>query len=280
MANGCAVEASVALSPSAGAEGSEAFARAWHAAGGWCGLWAPRWGAGAAGLPETIDRIRGGIVIVGTYRPTGRPPARFAATGFVVANGSYVVTNLHVLPKVLDSNLKEEVVIGVDAGNAVYKASVIAKDAVHDLALLKFDGPRLTALELGDSRTVREGELYAFTGFPLGEVLGLRPVTHRGIVSSITPIATPQLSSGSLDPALVKRLKNPYDVFQLDATAYPGNSGSPVFHPDTGRVIGVINKVFVKQSKEKVLTDPSAITYAIPVEHVHKLLAKVGVNPG
>jgi len=42
-------------------------------------------------------------------------------------------------------------------------------------------------------------------------------------------------------------------------------------------VIGVINKVFVKETKENVLSKPSGITYAIPVEHIKNLLARKGL---
>jgi S1-C subfamily serine protease len=52
-------------------------------------------------------------------------------------------------------------------------------DKVHDLALLRFSGQPRPAFRLGSSEEVREGELYAFTGFPIGMVLGMRPVTHR-----------------------------------------------------------------------------------------------------
>jgi S1-C subfamily serine protease len=61
-------------------------------------------------------------------------------------------------------------------------------------------------------------------------------------------------------------------VFELDAIAYPGNSGSPVWHPDTGEVLGVLNSVYVKGAKEAALSAPSGISYAIPVKYVHRLL--------
>ena len=61
---------------------------------------------------------------------------------------------------------------------------------------------------------------------------------------------------------------------QLDATAYPGNSGSPLFDPATGRVLGVINSVLVKGNKEAAIEKPSGISYAIPVRYVHELLKK------
>ena len=71
---------------------------------------------------------------------------------------------------------------------------------------------------------------------------------------------------------MIKRLKNPYFVYQLDATAYPGNSGSPLFDAANGKILGVINKVFIKESKESVLQKPSGITYAIPGKYIIKLL--------
>ncbi|HHH13603.1 MAG TPA: serine protease, partial [Thiolapillus brandeum] len=110
------------------------------------------------------------------------------------------------------------------------------------------------------------------TGFPLGMVLGLYPVTHRGIISAITPAAIPAGSSRRLNAARIKRLRNPFMVYQLDAIAYPGNSGSPLYLPATGEVIGVVNSVFIKDSKESVLSSPSGISYAIPVKYVHRLL--------
>jgi serine protease Do len=236
--------------------------------------------ATAEGLPATIARIKPGVVGVGTVQQTRRPPVKLLATGFVVAAGNHVVTNAHVIPDVIASDAKEilAVITGEEHGKA-YRAKVVKLDKVHDLALLRFAGPRLTAFRLGDSESVREGELYAFTGFPIGMVLGMRPVTHRGIVSAITPIAIPQISPKLLDANMIKRLRAPYDVFQLDATAYPGNSGSPLYVPDTGEVIGVINKVFVKESKEAVLEKPSGITYAIPVQYVKELLREAGIAP-
>jgi S1-C subfamily serine protease len=46
----------------------------------------------------------------------------------------------------------------------------------------------------------------------------------------------------------------------------------------TGEVIGIINKVFVQQSKETVISAPSGITYAIPVKYLHNLLKKHNIK--
>lgn len=234
----------------------------------------------AADLSDTIARIKPGIVGIGTVHWARRPPAQLIATGFVVADGRHVLTNAHVLPENLDREHKEFLAVLSGAGHEnamVREAELVEKDAAHDVALLRIRGPAMHALALGDSEKVREGDLYAFTGFPLGMVLGMRPVTHRGIVSAITPIAIPQVSSRRLDAGMIKRLAGSFDVFQLDATAYPGNSGSPLFDPETGEVVGILNMVFVKESKESALDKPSGISYAIPINHARGILEKAGI---
>lgn len=227
----------------------------------------------AADLPATIAAVKPSIVGVGTVLPTRRPPGRFVATGFAVGDGTRVLTNAHALPADIDADRREQLAV-ITAGGKVLAAEVAATDKDHDVALLRVHGGRLPALRLDGERRVREGELYAFTGFPIGMVLGLYPVTHRGIVSAITPVVIPQLTSGSLDAKTIRRLRDPYDVYQLDAVAYPGNSGSPLYDPATGAVVAIINKVFVKETKEKVLEAPSGITYAIPIRYGEALLAE------
>jgi len=217
---------------------------------------------------------------IGTLLETRRPPAKLMGTGFSVANGRYVVTNSHVVPETLDDEKRERLLVFIGQGKEVVQRFVklIKRDRTHDLALLKVIDFRMPSMELGKIKSVREGDLYAFTGFPIGAVLGLYPVTHRGIVSSISPVVIPVSSSNQLSIQMIKRLRNPYNILQLDATAYPGNSGSPLYDAESGKVVGVINKVFVKETKENVLEKPSGITYAIPVNFVKALLKDAGVD--
>jgi S1-C subfamily serine protease len=95
------------------------------------------------------------------------------------------------------------------------------------------------------------------------------------MVSALTPIAIPSANDRQLDPKVVQRLaRGAYPVYQLDATAYPGNSGSPLYDINTGAVVGIINLVFVKGTKEAALSNPSGVTYAIPVKYLRALLAR------
>lgn len=232
-------------------------------------------------LREVVERIKPSVVAVGSYQSTRRPPANLRGTGFVVADGVHVITNAHVLPEKLNTARREMLAVFIGRGQRTEfrQANKVAVDVERDIALLRIPGPALPALALGDDSTVKEGESVAFTGFPIAPVLGLYPVTHRGIVSSITPAAIAPTSSRLLDNKMIHRLEENYLVFQLDATAYPGNSGSPLYGAETGGVIGIVSSVFVKETKEKILQDPSAISYAIPIRYAKALLTQAGLSP-
>jgi len=235
-------------------------------------------GALAADARDTIARVKASIVAVGTYERARTPGFEFRGTGFVAGNGNIIVTNAHVLPEIVDPARNESVAILVSVrGSAepqVREAKALAIDSGADLALLRIDGAPLPALSIMDSDAVREGQEVLITGFPIGAVLGPFPVTHRGMISAITPIAIPQRRANELDAAVVHRLvRGTFPVFQLDATAYPGSSGSPVYDPATGAVLGVVNMVFIKGTRESALTQPSGITYAMPARHLQDLLS-------
>lgn len=236
-----------------------------------------------ADLPDIIDSIRPSIVGVGTTYPERQPigsarPSQLLGTGFAVGDGNLIATNYHVIPTSLDEENRQSLAVFVGRGREarVRLAQLVAEDQEHDLVLLQIPGDPLPTIALGNAESVREGEMMAFTGFPIGAVLGLFPATHLGIVSSITPVARTADNAADLTPTQLRRMRNPFDVFQLDAIAYPGNSGSPVYRQSDGVVIGVLNSVFIKESRESVLERPSGISYAIPVNWLINLLSSVG----
>ncbi len=229
----------------------------------------------SAQLVQTIERIKPSIVGVGTYQKMRAPSVNFLGTGFVVNDGLHVVTNSHVIPKNLNIKNKETYVVITGEGKKpeFRTATVVTLDSEHDLALLKISGAALPAMKLGEAGTIREGRMMAYTGFPIGMVLGFYPVTHQAIVSSITPIILPAHNSRQLDASKIRQLKSsPFMIFQLDGIAYPGSSGSPLYDSETGLVYGIVNMVFVKGKKESALTNPSGISYAIPGSYIRNLL--------
>lgn len=233
--------------------------------------------AGADELARVIELVKPSIVGIGNFERLRTPPVAFVGTGFAVGDGLTVITAAHVVQDLLANDNGATLGILVSRGETSQfrAASVQALDKDHDLAQLRISGSPLPALRLGDSGKVAEGAALAFTGFPLGMVLGLHHVTHRGMVSAITPVAIPSISSRKLDLPLLGQLhKQMYAIFQLDGTAYPGSSGSPLYDAATGEVLGVINMVYVKSVKEAAITSPSGITYAIPSNFIRALMDK------
>lgn len=229
-----------------------------------------------AELADTVEKVKPSIVGIGVHTPTSRPQNILRGSGFVIGNGQYVVTNHHVLPTDLDDSLLQQMAVFVGSGKTakVRKATIVASHQRYDIAVLKIEGAPLPALTLAKATFKREGSYVAFTGFPIGTVLGLYPVTHRGIIAAITPTIVPVSDSRQISIKMLKQLRNPYLVYQLDATAYPGNSGSALYDMNSGEVLGIINKVFVQETKEAVISKPSGITYAIPVKYLRELLKK------
>ncbi len=186
----------------------------------------PPGAARASELVRTVAAVKPSVVGIGTWLPTRSPAIAFVGTGFVVGDGLSVVTNAHCVPAVLDSANRETFGIVLARGDGVEFRAVLGSqiDREHDLALLRLGGAPLPALAVGDSATAAEGQQLAFTGFPLGMVLGLHPVTHRALLAAITPIVMPALGAARLDArAIVQLQRPPLAIFQLDATAYPGN---------------------------------------------------------
>lgn len=243
------------------------------------GVLAPRLAAAAAGadLPALVARLLPSIVAVGTYEHLRNPQFRFSGTGFVVGDGNTIATCAHVLPA-LDPATQERLVIASasQAGGGVRVSSLALKasNRAADLALLRFDGPALPPLKLSEPGAAAPGVEVVLIGFPIGAALGLYPATHRGLVAAVAPMAIPTRNSSGLDAGAVKRLRGPpIEILQLDATAYPGNSGSPLFDTRDGRVLGVVNMVTVKGSRENAISAPSGISYAVPSSHLAALLA-------
>ena len=230
-----------------------------------------------------IQKTKPSVLIIGTYKATNSPRFALRGTGFVVADGNLAITNAHVVPPSSEDMTGVDLVVQVRRGATelqMRRATVVEIDRVHDLALLRFEGPAVPALTVGDSDTVREGQIIAYTGFPIGGALGFSPVTHRGMVSSITPIVLPSATSQQLTERNIRSMREgSFNIFQLDGTAYPGNSGGPVFDPQTGSVVAVINMVFIKGTRESALSQPSGITYAIPATYIAQLLSRQAGAP-
>ena len=135
-------------------------------------------------------------------------------TGFLISSDGYIVTNNHVIEKAK----KIEVVL---LNEKKYRAKIVGKDTMTDLALLKIDVKGQEYVEFGDSDAVEIGDWVLAIGNPFG----LDHSVSAGIVSA--------KERGIFGETYA------YGQFlQTDAAINFGNSGGPLYDID-GKVIGI-----------------------------------------
>ncbi|MFT3736614.1 MAG: serine protease [Rhodocyclaceae bacterium] len=230
--------------------------------------------AAQAGLPDTAATVKSSLVVVGTYQRTRSPAFVPLGTGFVVGDGRTVATNAHVRLRQQNTEQFEIMVVVLPSQpNVPREVQRVAIDELHDLAVLRIrEGAPLPALPMATT-PAREGQGILLMGFPLPGLLGLTPALQAGVISAIAPISIPAPRADRLEAAVIRQMAaGAYPIYVLDAVARPGNSGSPVVDIESGQVLGVVSGGMVRQTREPGMAEPTGITYAIPVEHLRRLL--------
>jgi S1-C subfamily serine protease len=236
-------------------------------------------GLSAHPIANMVAKVKPSVVGIGLYDAMSTQSHQLQGSGFVFGDGTLIATNYHVVSKPLDPEIVQYRIVFSGTGRSpkIHRAEVVASDPTHDLAILKIQHP-LSPVSLSSDGFLADGSEILLTGFPIGAVLGLYPATHRGIIAATTPDIIPSVNSERLTNKMLSRLNTPFMIYQLDITAYPGNSGSPVYSAENGEVVAVLNKVFIKETKESVLEKPSGISYAIPIQHLQALAEKNALN--
>lgn len=171
-----------------------------------------------------------------------------SGTGFFVSSDGLVATNRHVV-----SDTEANYTIITNSGGR-YPARVLARDPVHDIAILKVDGKEFPALTLGDSNKIRIGQTVIAIGNALGE---FQNTVSVGVISGL---GRSIIAGGGLTGP--ERLQQ---VIQTDAAINPGNSGGPLLDIN-GAVIG-INTAMVGGAEN--------IGFALPVNLVKRDLEDI-----
>jgi S1-C subfamily serine protease len=139
-------------------------------------------------------------------------------SGVVFAPDGYLLTSAHVVTRASNG-----VAAFTDGTETPFE--VAGADALSDLAVLRVDGGRLAAAELGDADRLRVGQLVVAVGSPLG----FAGSVTAGVVSAV-------------GRSLVTRERNATrmieNVIQTDAALNPGNSGGALADAG-GRVVGI-----------------------------------------
>lgn len=169
-------------------------------------------------------------------------------SGFFITSDGMIVTNRHV---VLDTAADYSVLTN---DGKEHKATVLARDPVNDIAVIKIDGSGYPTLNLGNSETLKIGQTVIAIGNSLGEFTN---TVSRGIVSGLKRNLT---ASGGFGQS--ERLTN---IIQTDAAINPGNSGGPLLDIN-GDVIGV--NVAVAQGAQNV-------GFALPSNQIKKVVDQV-----
>lgn len=198
-------------------------------------------------LAEAVEIAAPSVVFIERHQQVatifGESMAVSSGSGFIVDDGTYVLTNAHVV-----GNAKT-VQVELKSGRKL-KGQVTDMDQVADLALIKVNLPsneKLPALKFGSSSELRPGEWVVALGSPLS----LSNTITAGIVSSVH---RPSKELG------LQYHKPDMEYVQTDAPITVGNSGGPLVNLD-GEVIGV-----------NTMTAGPGISFAIPSDFAKKFV--------
>lgn len=224
---------------------------------------------------ESVKTLRPSVVAIGSYLRTDAPTVKYFGTGFVVHDGRVVITNAHVVEGLRQAQRLDHLRVYFpdtrDVDGRVGK--VLLEDAFHDVALIAFEGQPGRPVTISSAEP-DQGRSVGILGYPLGTRLGLVPAVHKGVVAAVVPAVLPLPVGTKMTPELQAALRNPYNLYQLDMVAFPGNSGSPLFDARDGTVIGILNMTLATKTREHLFDKPSGIAYAIPSRWAMELIRR------
>lgn len=187
------------------------------------------------GFSETVIKVVDGVgpAVIGVRRTSrARDLYDGAGSGVIISPDGYALTNNHVVRGAgrIEGILHDGSVVG---------AEIVGTDPDTDLALLRLDGRKHSAAELGNSDDLQVGEM----AIAIGNPLGLQATVTVGVISALR--RTLRGDGGRLIE----------DVVQTDAALNPGNSGGALVDAH-GAVVGI---------NTAIIGGAQGICFAVPV---------------
>ncbi len=169
-------------------------------------------------------------------------------SGFIISEDGLILTNKHV---VVDAKASYTVLLN---DGRKFDATVLARDPVQDLAVVKITASGLPVVELGDSNGVELGQTAIAIGNALGE---FRNTVSVGVISGLSRKVTASGGGGFSETI--------YGVIQTDAAINPGNSGGPLLNL-RGEVVGI---------NTAIASGAENIGFAIPINDAKRDIESV-----
>ncbi|HET8857964.1 MAG TPA: trypsin-like peptidase domain-containing protein [Nitrososphaeraceae archaeon] len=178
-------------------------------------------------LINTIEKVSKNVVNIASIRMISDHlfrifPIEGVGSGIIIDNQGHILTNYHVV----DHARRLKVTLN---DGKTFNAKVIGTDKLTDLAVLKIENhdnnnaiDSFSSIELGDSDSLRVGQIVIAIGNPFGLTGG--PTVTTGIISSLN--RNIEFEEGMLE------------LVQTDAAINPGNSGGPLVNTN-GQVIAI-----------------------------------------
>jgi S1-C subfamily serine protease len=182
-----------------------------------------------------VEKVGPAVVSIGIRRTAqgpDMPSGEGAGSGVIITPDGFVLTNNHVVAQA------SEVSATLTDGRTL-PAQIIGTDPATDLAVVRVVANGLPTAQLGDSDSLRVGQL----AIAIGNPFGFQSTVSTGVISALGRSLRGQ--SGRL-------IEN---IIQTDLPLNPGNSGGPLVD-SRGRIIGI---------NTAIIAIAQGISFAIPV---------------
>ena len=170
---------------------------------------------------KTIVQVQvGDISEDGEFLPSG------GGSGVVISSDGLIMTNHHVV----DNSVQVRVVF---EDGRMYESKIVGSDRLTDIGLLKISASNLVPISIGNSGSLKVGDLAVAIGHPL--TLGAAPTVTTGVVSALERRL--DVGSEAMDSGVTL-----FGLIQTDAPITRGSSGGALIN-NNGELIGITTAI-------------------------------------